>query len=329
MGSSTFSANARVTYNISGFGFTLPFGNYELAITDGDGEELCPRIPISQYDEFDGLWYGLSSDNTAAVVCAPVSETVDGGIIDVPLTATLGDQDYEVTGISDNAFSKYSGLKSLFMRRPVCMVTNAQALAGVSSVDVYVPADVYNDYAAVLVSRSNNLYSIINRISHRHLSGLPESLQLNSNYEFAVDFEPSENINHAIEVSDGGNGIMTFEVNDFMSGTRHVKARAVSVGQGAVTVTSAQPGVEAIAIPVSVSELSSVDNVAALRIGIRAAGGRIYVSGLASGDSVEVYDAAGIMVANRVADNSSLVIDGLGRGFYIVKAGSEVAKISL
>jgi len=323
------SANKRVRYNISGFSLKDQFGNYEIEIVDGGNKKLCERIPVSNYDKYNGLWYGLSDDNTVKVVPAPVSEAIADGIIDVPVAAELNGKSYDVAGIDDNAFSMYSGVESVFLRPSERLFTSTKALYGVNSADVYVPAALYADYADILAGGSNNVYSIIDRISYSNVSGNPEALTLNSDYVFAVAFEPSENVNSAIEVSGDDSGLMSFEVSDFASGVRNVTARAMKIGDGSITVSSAQPGVEALTIPVKVTDISSVEDALGGSIEVYVINGNVYITGLEAGDAVEVFNTAGVKVAALEAVGTTETVAGLGRGFYIVRAGGLTAKVSI
>lgn len=323
-------ANTQVRYSISNFSLnSLPFGIYELELVDSKGNVLYERMPVSNYDNYNGLWYGLSDDNTVKVVSAPVNETVSDGIIDVPVAAEFNGTSYDVTGIDDNAFSMYSGVESVFLRPTHCLFTSANALSGVNSADIYVPADMYADYDGILTNDKNNLYSIIEHITYSNVSGNPEALALNSDYVFTVEFEPSVNVNSAISVTDDGSNMMSFEVSDFASGARNVTARAMKIGDGYITVNSAQPGVEALTIPIKISDLSTGIDALGGSIEVCAIHGEVYITGLETGDAIEVFNAAGVKVAALTAAGNTETITGLGCGFYIVRAGGITAKVSI
>ena len=130
--------------------------------------------------------------------------------------------------------------------------------------------------------------------------------------------------NHEVEWKSSNEQIAT------VSQTGMVKA--VAVGTATITVTAKDGSGVSAKCKVTVKKADAgISNATAGGVSIQNQGGVITIAGLAKGAAVEVYDAAGKLIAAATAVNGTVTVDtGLTVGnTVIVKMQGDIVKTSL
>lgn len=316
------------TWRLGGFhSGSLNAGKYELVAVIETETGLLPVslfTPIDVYEEVDGVWYG--ADKTSAfVVGHPVSSY--SGNFTIPATVKIGELDLPVTSIYEEAFTT-AAIDNLFVlpeETPQGLETAVSMLG--SDVDVYVPSTSYEKYSDALTSFSNNVYSKIDRLEYRISSRSLLNMEVGDEDEINIVPIPAhERINPNFNFESDYATAAAGDIN--ASGEVPVKITATAPGEGMLVVTSAQPGVSQLVLPLTVSEKisSSLTDINSGEISVSTNGQEVTVSGVKADGVVTVFALNGVAVASQQSAGAPVVFT-LTPGSYIVSADGKAFKV--
>lgn len=253
VGSVSINPNTDEGYYMSGWHTSdLPAGQYELVVTDENGNELSERTPIAIFDYEQGLWFG--TDGTEAQIVAAPEGAYTETLIRIPATIEYNGATLNVTGIADEAFYNSANLHTIFIEPAAMLFGNAESVFSAlpDDAEFYVARDAYDAYATALSPLGRNVYSTINRLECDYRN---DPLALKTGKEFHLLLRPvptSTQINPNFSV-DITNNLLEPVAQTPADGNIEFVFKAVNAGSGTMLITSEQPGLAPLTVPLKIA----------------------------------------------------------------------------
>lgn len=334
----TFQAAQSCVLTLPSFNPQLPAGTYQLLFTDRNGEPLSDPFTVYSFENVDGLWYGIR-DGSSFVAVSP-ADSYSGGeseVIAVPSEVTLNGTVYKVTSLEAGCFRNAAGVKAFFLNIPECPFSSAgDIFEGVSTgVEFYVNGGGYAGYNSVLASAGYTVYSIIDHLEYKVLSGNLSDFSVGQTLELSLDFvstgsEGDSFVNPAVVIiSDESR--LRIDKGEFDGGSMPLTLTALGEGEDEVQIISAQPGDrKTLIIPVDIKNgLSGIENTGKDTVKVKVAHGTVTVTGLEEDTLTELYSAQGMKVASRRAVNGTVIFRPGSAGEYVITLPGGGVKIRL
>lgn len=254
VGSVSIDPNTDEGYYIPGWHTSdLPAGQYELVVTDDNGNELGERAPIAIFDYEQGLWFG--TDGTEAQIVANPEGAYTETLIRIPATIEYNGATLNVTAIADEAFYNCTNLHTIFIEPAAMLFGNAESVFSAlpDDAEFYVAHDAYDAYATALSPLGRNVYLTINRLECDYRN---DPLALKTGKEFRLLLRPvptSTQINPNFSV-DITNNLLEPVAQTPADGNIEFVFKAVNAGSGTMVITSEQPGLAPLTVPLKIAD---------------------------------------------------------------------------
>lgn len=256
----------------------LPFGTYEVCYRDSN-VPLTGRYKIRVGASAGKFGFIPDSGNSVSVTSLPEEEYA--GDIDIPATVAVDGMEYYVSAIGDNAFASCHGISTVTVPSTVrriglsafafcsglhqLIIKSASGRAFsyaehpglLSTVETYVPAEVFGDYKETLSS------SVLLYAANEFVESKSVHMSFGSEAEVALAVAPvSEDINPGFRIiSDSDSetdAVASVGIVAVKDGRLTLRLKAVKLGTTGFTIVPAMHGAPSATLTLTVTGASSV-----------------------------------------------------------------------